>query len=149
MLKIYLRLLHIRQLRLPGAVNLDVLHIVSLQITLTVPELVDPKNWVNSSLPYSHNLLGCSHSHKSDRQLIIRCGSGCGRLRGVKKSFFSGYTKHSQQLKAGADVYFTPSDLIDQNYFSYVLINVFNIDSKQNIIELVCVENNFIVSAPN
>ena len=51
-LKIHLYHLTIGQvLRLPGAVNPDVLRFASLQNTLTVPEVVDTENWVNSILP--------------------------------------------------------------------------------------------------
>ena len=52
-LKIHLCLSRIEQvLRLPGAVNLDALHNVSLRITLTVSEVVDTENWVTSNLPF-------------------------------------------------------------------------------------------------
>ena len=51
--KIGLCHLHIGQvLRLPGSVSLDILHNVSLRITLTVPEVVDIYNWGTSSLPF-------------------------------------------------------------------------------------------------
>ena len=44
--------LHIEQvLKLLGAVRPDVLHKTSLQITLTVPEVVDTENGVTSNLP--------------------------------------------------------------------------------------------------
>ena len=44
---------HIGQvLRLPGAVSLNVLHIASLRIKMTVLEVVDTENWVTSSLPF-------------------------------------------------------------------------------------------------
>ena len=52
-LKIYLCLLHIGQvLRLPGAVRPDVLRVASLQIRLTVLEVVDTENGVTSNLPF-------------------------------------------------------------------------------------------------
>ena len=56
---------HIGQvLQLPGAVSPDVLHIASLQITLTVPEVVDTENRVtyHSYLTQAAMLRG-SHSH--------------------------------------------------------------------------------------
>ena len=54
MLKIHLCLSHIGQMsRLPGAVSLDLLHNASVQITLTVQEVVDTENWVNSTPPFS------------------------------------------------------------------------------------------------
>ena len=34
-----------------GAVSLNVLHNATLQITLTVPEVVGTENWVTSNLP--------------------------------------------------------------------------------------------------
>ena len=37
-------------LRLPGTVNLDVLHNTSLQITPTVTKVVDTENWITSIL---------------------------------------------------------------------------------------------------
>ena len=44
-LKIHLCPSHIGQvLRLPGAVSLDVLHFASIQMTLTVPEVVSTEN---------------------------------------------------------------------------------------------------------
>ena len=53
MLKIHLCLSHIGQvLRLPGAVSTDMLHNASLQITLTVPEVVGTENRVISNLPF-------------------------------------------------------------------------------------------------
>ena len=53
MLKIHLCPSHIGQvLKLPGAVSLDVLHNTSLQITLTVPEVVGTENEVTSNLPF-------------------------------------------------------------------------------------------------
>ena len=42
---------HWEVLRLPGADGPDVLHDVSLWITLTVPEVIGTKNWVTSNLP--------------------------------------------------------------------------------------------------
>ena len=51
-LKIYLCPSHIGHvLRLPGAVNPDVLRFASLRITLTVPEVVGIENGVTSNLP--------------------------------------------------------------------------------------------------
>ena len=53
-LKNHLCCSHIRQVsRLPGAVSLDLLHNASVQITLTVQEVVDTENWVNSTPPFS------------------------------------------------------------------------------------------------
>ena len=52
-LKTHLCPSHMAQvLRLPGAVNPDVLHSASLRITQTVPEVVDAENQVTSSLPF-------------------------------------------------------------------------------------------------
>ena len=62
-LKIHLCPSHIGQLllsavgrlpggRLPGAVSPDVLHNASLQIILTVQEVVDTENWLTSNLPF-------------------------------------------------------------------------------------------------
>ena len=49
MLKIHLCLSHIR---LHGAVSPDVLPVASLQMTLTVSEVVGTENWVTSNLPF-------------------------------------------------------------------------------------------------
>ena len=48
---------HIGQvLMLSGAVSPDVLHLASLQITLTVPEVVGTENGVNSNLPFRYSV---------------------------------------------------------------------------------------------
>ena len=55
-LRIHLCPSHIRHvLRLPGAVSPDVLRFASLQITLTVLEVVGTENWVTSNLPFMLN----------------------------------------------------------------------------------------------
>ena len=52
-LQIHLCLPHTGQmLRLPGAVNPDVLHFASLLITLTVPKVIGTENRVTSNLPF-------------------------------------------------------------------------------------------------
>ena len=52
-LKIHLCLLHTLQvLTLPGTVSADMLCFASLQITLTVPEVVGTDNRVTSNLPF-------------------------------------------------------------------------------------------------
>ena len=67
--KIHRCLLHICQvLRLPGAVSPDVLHIAFLQVTLTVPETVDRKNRVPSSLPI---LLDSNSNAKIQSQSLV------------------------------------------------------------------------------
>ena len=50
-------IVHIGQvLMLPGAISPEVLHNITLRITLTVPEVVDTGNWVTSNLPFRYSV---------------------------------------------------------------------------------------------
>ena len=55
-LKVYFCSSHIEHvLRLPSAVSPDMLYFASLQITLTVPEVVGTKNEVTCNLPFIYD----------------------------------------------------------------------------------------------